>query len=95
MNESDLQRLLDSYTINQGNNPLNQLIEPLLPLLSLFFIIGIILTIVVIIVFVVGAVQKHRTHAAILRIDKNLQRLVDAQLPPKEITDSAVEASKQ
>lgn len=80
MNESDLQQLLSNQT-DKGSELISKTLDPLMPMLSLFFIVSIVLTIVVIIAFIISAVQKHRTHKAILRIDKNLQKLVDAQIP--------------
>lgn len=53
-------------------------------MLSLFFIISIVVTVVLVVFFIINLVQKQQTHKAILRIDKNLQRLVDAQLPAEK-----------
>lgn len=86
MNQSDLQQLLSSQT-EKGSDAISKALDPLMPMLSLFFIISTILTVVVIIAFIIGAIQKHRTHKAILRIDKNLQKLVDAQFPASKSAD--------
>lgn len=79
MNQSELQQLLADQTT--GANPIVELLEPFMPMLSLLLIVGVVLTIVIIIFFIVSIVQKQRQHSAIMRIDKNLQQLVDAKLP--------------
>lgn len=83
MDSSELQQLLQNSSggSTSTNKIFESALEPVMPLLSLFFIISVILTIVVVLYFVINIVQKQRQHKAILRIDKNLQRLVDARLP--------------
>lgn len=64
-------------TLTSGGNPYEQLFAPLMPVLSLLFVVSIIATVVIVIFFIVNTIQKQRQHSAIMRIDKNLQRLVD------------------
>ena len=51
--------------------------------LQLFITITIIVATISIIVMIINLFQKWRSHVALMRIDKNLQRLVDATIPPK------------
>lgn len=87
MTEANLQESLLSQTL-ESTDLYSQLFEPLMPLLSLIFIVSIVLTIIVIILFIVNIVQKQRQHAAIMRIDENLQLLVDNQNPANKPQDS-------
>lgn len=80
MNQSQLQELLADQT-EGATSPITELLEPLMPILSLLLVVGVVLTIVIIVFFIVNIVQKQRQHNAIMRIDKNVQRLVDAKLP--------------
>lgn len=75
-NSSELQSLLSS----SGNNTpdVSSLLGPIMPILQIATIVGIVLTIIIILYFIVNIVQKQREHAAIMRIDKNLQKLVDS-----------------
>lgn len=65
------------------SNSMTQALEPLMPIINTLIIVGIVMGIVVTVAFVINIVQKQRTHKAILRIDQNLQLLVDAQLGPQ------------
>lgn len=49
--------------------------------LQLFIFITIILSAVIAVVMIINVIQRWRSHAAIMRIDKNLQKLVDATIP--------------
>lgn len=80
MNQSELQQLLSNQSQDSGSL-MEGMLEPLMPMLTLLFTIGTILTIIIVILFIVSIVQKQRQHNAIMRIDKNVQRLVDAKLP--------------
>lgn len=73
-NSSELQSLLSN---NGGSVDTSSLLGPIMPILQIATVAGIVLTVIVIIYFIVNIVQKQREHAAILRIDKNLQKLVD------------------
>ena len=75
-----LQTAMDS-SLSNTNEMVLKALEPMMPLITLFVVLSIVLTVVAIIAFVISAIQKHRTHKAILRIDQNLQKLVDAQTP--------------
>jgi uncharacterized protein YacL len=90
MTETQIQELLQNQTGDSGvgtglgsGDILSSLFEPLLPMLTLFFIISIILTIIIVIFFIINVVQKQRQHAAIMRIDRNLQKIVDNQAPER------------
>lgn len=81
MNEPSTQNAEDlMQALSGGGNPYEQLFAPLMPLLSLLFVVSIIVTVILVIFFLVNTIQKQRQHAAIMRIDKNLQRLVDDKL---------------
>lgn len=49
--------------------------------LQLFITVAIILSVISAAVMLMNLVQRMRSHAALMRIDKNLQRLVDATAP--------------
>lgn len=82
MDRTELQQLITDQT--DGVNPIVELLEPLMPILSLLLVVGVILSVVIIILFIINIVQKQRQHSAIMRIDKNLQQLVDAKLQPRQ-----------
>ncbi len=75
MNNSELQSLLSS---NGGSPDASSLLGPIMPILQIASVIGIVLTLIIILYFIVNIIQKQREHAAIMRIDKNLQKLVDS-----------------
>lgn len=77
MDPAQIEQLLSSS--NSNANPINDMLQSMMPILSLLFIVSIILTVVIIIFLIVNTIQKQRQHSAIMRIDKNLQRLVDAK----------------
>lgn len=65
-----------------------------MPLLTIALIVGAVLSVVVVIFFIINIVQKQRQHAAIMRIDRNLQTIVDSQnqsatTPPRDVTPNA------
>jgi hypothetical protein len=89
MNQSDLQQLLSgSQSTIDPTEAINKALAPMMPMLSVLFVIGTVLSVILVIYFIVNLVQKQHTHRAILRIDKNLQRLVDAQLPTEKPADN-------
>lgn len=51
--------------------------------LQLFITITIIVAVISTVVMIINLIQKWRSHVALMRIDKNLQRLVDATTPPE------------
>lgn len=59
-------------------------VEQLMPILTVFVIIIALFTLIVIVLTVLNAVQKYRQHKAIMRIDQNLQKLVDDKFPVAE-----------
>lgn len=91
MTESEVQQLIDGNTptIPDTSKIIESALEPLMPLLTIVIIIGIILSVVVVIYYIVSIIQKQRQHKAILRIDQNLQRLVDAKFPEPKIESLA------
>lgn len=84
MSEAELQQLLQNQTQAVPNTSaiFESVLEPLLPLLSLMIAVGVGLSVVMVVYIIVNIIQKQRQHKAILRIDRNLQKLVDAQTPP-------------
>jgi len=67
-----------------------------MPLLTLLAGLSIVLSIAFIVYAIVNTVQKQRQHAAIMRIDKNLQKLVDMRVEtirpqPTEVAQPATQ----
>ncbi len=95
MDSSSLQSLL-SNAQNSGADPIGSLLEPLMPLLTLLAGLSIVLSVAFIVYAIVNTVQKQRQHAAIMRIDKNLQKLVDMRVEavrpqPTEVAQPAAQ----
>lgn len=87
MTESEIQQLIDGSTptVPDTAKILESALEPLMPLLTVMIVVGVVLSVVIVIYYIVSIIQKQRQHKAILRIDQNLQRLVDANIPePKK-----------
>lgn len=94
MNDSYLQELVQGQSdgvSSSVSDSIGKTLEPLMPIITTLIAVSVILTIVLLIAFIINIVQKHRTHTAILRIDRNLQLLVDAQLGKSAGTTSSVE----
>lgn len=70
-------------------NPFGNILDQFMPLLQLLLILGVVMTVVIVIYFIVNTVQKQRQHAAIMRIDKNVQKLVDLQQPASAPVDNS------
>lgn len=81
--EDRLQTAMDS-SLSNTNELVMKALEPMMPLITLFIVLSVIFTVVAIVAFIFSSIQKHRTHKAILRIDQNIQKLVDAQTPKAE-----------
>lgn len=85
MTETDLQQLLQNQTSSglaeslDTSSMLQEAVEPLIPVLTTVFLVGIVLTVIIVIFFIINIVQKQRQHSAIMRIDRNLQKLIDAK----------------
>lgn len=85
MTESDLQTLLQNQTDNSiastldPSSMLTSAFEPLIPYFIALSLVAIVITIIIVTFFVINIIQKQRQHAAIMRIDKNLQKLIDAK----------------
>jgi len=95
MDSSQIQSLL-SNAQSSGADPIGSLLEPLMPLLTLLAGLSIVLSIAFIVYAIVNTVQKQRQHAAIMRIDKNLQKLVDMRVEavrpqPTEVAQPAAQ----
>jgi uncharacterized membrane protein len=58
------------------------------------FWIGLVLSVILTIVFIIYAIYKMRVQSAILRIDKNLQKLVDFQVPAVEQVEEPQQTQK-
>jgi len=54
----------------------------------------LIISVIVTVVFVIYLIAKIRTQAAILRIDKNVQKLVDLQIATSEKKPTHADASE-
>lgn len=72
-----LQSLLTGGSPEQSQ----KFIDSVMPILQFAMVFGAIVSIIVVVYLIISMVQKHRVHTAILRIDKNLQKLVDVQVP--------------
>jgi len=99
MNDSYLQESVQGQSdgvSSSVSDSIGKMLEPLMPMITILIAVSIILTVVLFVAFIINIVQKHRTHTAILRIDRNLQLLVDAQLgKPASTTPSVEPASIQ
>jgi hypothetical protein len=86
MSEAEIQQLLQNQTqtLPGTSSILESALEPLMPLLSLLFTVTIGLSAIVVLYFIINIIQKQRQHKAILRIDQNLQKLVDARFPEQK-----------
>jgi len=62
-----------------GSQLTSGIIDQLQPQLQLFFVISTIITVLILVIFIVNLVYRLRVERAILRIDKNLQKLVGDQ----------------
>ncbi len=62
----------------------NQIIAGLQSQTQLLLVLGTILSILVTILFAASLIHKWRVQSAIIRIDKNLKKLVDYQVPTDE-----------
>lgn len=88
-------QLLNSLTTNtQGatetQDQLHALLQSIQPQIQIFLTLGIIMSVVVFIGLLINSIYKIRVERAILRIDRNIQRLVDYQVPAKKASVEAV-----
>lgn len=72
----------------QTQPQIGKLFDNLNSQIQLVVTIVIVLSVLWGLLMIFTAVQRYRTHAAIMRIDKNLQKLVAAQLPPEVSSDN-------
>jgi hypothetical protein len=66
------------------NASVDKAVASLQPILTAGLVISIILTIIFSVYLIVSYVHKWKVQSAILRIDKNLQKLVDFQIGPDQ-----------
>ena len=72
----DIKSQIANSVSAQTQPQISQLFDNLNSQIQLFFTIGIVLSILWGLLLIFTAVQRYRTHAAIMRMDKNLQKLV-------------------
>lgn len=72
----------DPTTALASNPQLTEFMQTLNSQLKLYLPIAIGLSLVITLLLVINIVQKLRVNAAILRMDKNIKKLVDGQLLP-------------
>ena len=87
-------QLLNSLTTStQGasdtQDQLRVLLESIQPQLQLFLALGIVMSVVIFIGLLVNSIYKIRVERAILRIDRNIQKLVDYQVPDEKTPERA------
>ena len=76
---------------SQASDQLQHTLTAIQPQLQLFLIISTILTVIICIAFLVNAIYKMRVERAILRIDKNLEKLVKHQVPVPVVEEASSE----
>ena len=88
---------LSTLTGNSGGTQqfTDQMIRDLQNTLAPFLIISVIVTFVIVIYLVISAVHKWRVQSAILRIDSNLQKLVDLGLKHGSPQEGSVSTTPQ
>jgi len=64
----------------QQTQQVDQVLNKLQPQLQLLTVVGVVLTIIVVVVMLFNNLYKWRVERAILNIDKNLEKLVKAQV---------------
>lgn len=79
----------------QAQDQLQNTLHALQPQIQLFLIISTILTIIIAVGFLVNAIYKMRVERAILRIDKNLEKLVKQQIPAVEESTAETNQSSE
>lgn len=89
MNDSTSQLLNQLTTSSQTAT--SPALNGLQTYITWFFWLGLISTVIITAAFVVYVIYKMRVQSAILRIDKNLQKLVDHQIgtenPPRSVEE--------
>ncbi|MDB5184172.1 MAG: hypothetical protein JWO07_853 [Candidatus Saccharibacteria bacterium] len=86
-------QLLNTLTSgSNGGSSTSQVLSGIQSQMGLLLWVGTIASIIVTIMFVVYLIYKMRVQSAILRMDKNLQRLVDYQVPKTDkVAEKVVE----
>jgi hypothetical protein len=87
-NQQTIDSLLNSAG-SQSSDQISQLMDKIQPMLQLLIVISTLLTIALIVLYLFNSIHKWRVNRAILRMDKNLQLLVDAQIPTPAKVDEA------
>ncbi|USN96312.1 MAG: hypothetical protein H6797_04530 [Candidatus Nomurabacteria bacterium] len=77
MDQQSIQSLLGGSESQNQQQLVNQLIDKVQPQLQLLITISIVLSIIIVVLMLVNWLYKWRVERAILRMDKNLQILVD------------------
>lgn len=83
MDQQDLTSLTSGASAqaqSQSQQQIDTVFNKLQPQLQILTAVGVLLTIVIIIVSIVNALYKWRVERAILRMDKNLKKLLEAQV---------------
>lgn len=68
---------------------LHSLLQSIQPQLQILLVLGIVMSVTVFLGLLINSIYKIRVERAILRIDKNIQRLVDYQVPAKKAPEQA------
>lgn len=82
MNIDDIKGQIVNSVSAQAQPEIDSFFDGLNAQVQLFVTIGIVLSVLWALVMIAGLIIKWRSHAAIMRIDKNVQNLVASQLPP-------------
>jgi uncharacterized membrane protein len=69
------------------SEPVTHLIKQFQPQIQLFLTVSIILTVLIAIAFIIMLIYRIRVERAILRIDKNIQKLVAVQDTKSPVSD--------
>ena len=82
-------QLLNSLTTSTQSasdtqDQLRALLESIQPQLQFFLTLGIVMSVVIFIGLLINSIYKIRVERAILRIDRNIQKLVDYQVSDRK-----------
>lgn len=85
--QTSVQTLLNNATSSQTSNAqFDQLGQKIESVLLPAFFAGSIISLIIFVYVLANAIRNWRVHSAILRIDKNLKKLVDAQVAQQPTT---------
>ena len=77
----DTSQLLSQLTNSSASSSTSNALQGIQSAIQASFWVGLVLSVILTIVYIVYTVYRMRVQKAILRIDKNLQKLVDFQVP--------------